>query len=716
MALLVPCGIVIFFGSRTVRMEQRFARSLREDRLRATAEPISRQVEMEMTSLKDRTESKLCPLREPAYDRESAEDSVRSLVQSEELLSSGVLFDGKGRILGPPLDLPFRTGEISQGGETDESDGSADIFSAGAIETKLHRLAMRHRIASAVSLRESEPMNALSQLQDISRKTRDEVIKALAGYYIADLRLGLGDSHDAITRAEDYEALNQSGPTEGGIPLRGLMYLLRARAWKREGFPGRALEILIWFWDELLGGSQYELDMGGFGHVEGRIWAAAEAILNQGGPDTERWRERLEKRRELGRRARERAGERLLLAREVLPRIHPHGGAERGSRFRSLLLEDRLEVFLYFPPSTFELGLAPGETVGAGFRLDVQAVLEGGLAPLLGGLSNEEARVGLLDQGNRPLVPVELGPSPMIWPLPEPFASWRVAVSPGESDPEGHYVRTQMVFHAVLVAWAIAAVLGAGFLMMRSWRRATELAALRSEFVSMVTHDLKTPLTAIRMFNETLRMGRLKDPVRVEEYYGFIGNEVERLERLIDNILEFARIEAGRMEYSLVPLDLTALVKDVLVGFGPSAEAKGFTVSSSLAALPPVRGDEEALVRALWNLLSNAVKFSGEEKWVGVKTWCEGSSAVLEVSDRGIGITPGDKGRVFEKFHRGSNEGDGSRSGTGLGLALVRHTVQGHNGDVRVESEPGKGSRFRVVLPLAVSEGSSDGADPGGRG
>jgi signal transduction histidine kinase len=368
-------------------------------------------------------------------------------------------------------------------------------------------------------------------------------------------------------------------------------------------------------------------------------------------------------------------------------------------------LEDRLEVFLYVPPRAFELGLAEGERMGAGFRLDSTVMLERELLPLIEAVSAEEARVGFLDHGGQPLGALKVGEGSHAWSLPDPFNAWRVAVSPGKADPEGRYVRNQMVFHAFLVAWAIVAVLGAGFLMMRSWRRATELAALRSEFVSMVTHDLKTPLTSIRMFTETLRMGRLKDPERVGEYYGFIANEVERLDQLIDNILEFARIEAGRKAYAREFLDLHALVGGVLEGFRPSAEASGFTVETSLEPVPAVLGDEEAIQRALWNLLSNAQKFSGEEKWVGVRLAAEGKTAVIEVSDRGVGIAAGDLGRVFEKFYRSTSEGGGTRSGTGLGLALVRHAARGHNGDVTVASEPGKGAKFRILLPFPEDKG-----------
>jgi two-component system phosphate regulon sensor histidine kinase PhoR len=706
-ALLVPCGIVIFFGTRAVQVESRFAQSLREDRLRSHADPISRHVDRVMKSLRDRTRDELWPFRENAWEAEAAEERVRALVLGEPLISCGVLFDGDGKIHGPALATPFRQGEDLEVGP----EAEVDVFSAGVIAMKLRRMTLRHRIESAVALKGSAPISALTQLESVMREAEDDGIRALALVHIARIRLELGDARDAILRSEDFISRDLSGPLEEKLPLRGLMYLLRAKAWFREGSPGRALEVLFQFWDELLEPGRYDLDLEGFDLVEARIVEAAERYLAGSGQDPERWRERIRKRREAGQRARARAQERRLLREEILPRVLSKNESGEGPRYHSLHLEDRLEVFLYIPPAAFEEGLAAGDRRGAGFRVDPSSMLRGELLPLVAGVSADEARVGFLDQHGISLGPAELGEGPRAWPLPEPFHAWRVAVTPGEADPEGRYVRNQMVFHAFLVAWAILAVFGAGFLMMRSWRRATELANLRSEFVSMVTHDLKTPLTSIRMFTETLRMGRLKDPVRVGEYYGFIANEVERLERLIDNILEFARIEAGRKAYARGVLDLNALVGDVLHGFRPSAEANGFSVEAALEPMESILGDEEALQRALWNLLSNALKFSGEEKWVGVRLRTEGGTAVIEVADRGVGIPPGDLPRVFEKFYRSSTEGGGSRSGTGLGLALVRHTARGHNGDVFVSSDPGKGTTFRLCLPFPESE-ETGGAPP----
>ncbi|MHC4601116.1 MAG: hypothetical protein ACYS47_19145, partial [Planctomycetota bacterium] len=197
-ALLVPCGIVIFFGTRAVQVESRFARSLREDRLRSSADPISRHVDRVMKGLRDRAQDTLWPFREKAWEGEAAEERIRALVSGEPLISCGILFDAKGRIHGPSLALPFR-----QAGDEPEAGGDSprdemDVFSAAAIDLKLRRMNMRYRIESAVAQRSSAPISALTELESVMKAAPDDEIRALAMYHIARVRLELGDSRDAI--------------------------------------------------------------------------------------------------------------------------------------------------------------------------------------------------------------------------------------------------------------------------------------------------------------------------------------------------------------------------------------------------------------------------------------------------------------------------------------------------------------------------------------
>jgi hypothetical protein len=549
-AILIPCGIVVFFGIRAVGMESRFAQTHRKERLKRVADLLSMQVSREMEGLRMRAESALQPLREEFFEREAAEKGVVAFARGERYVRCGVLFDAGGRILGPLLNLPFGSGRRKPPERKPEPDLPIDTLAEDPVETAmaqvLERLAMRKRLKEALLEEEvkKEPLQALGKLKAMAKEAQDLEMVALAFYHISRIRLALGDAREAAEVAEEFITKDLSGPDEGGMPLRGRMFLLWARAWSREGSPGRALEILFWFWSEVLQG-RYDMEEEAFRLITGELAKTVEGLIAQSPSDPQRWVERLRNFQQEGADAHEKAEERVLLEREVVPQVAREGGREGEMRFRAFLLKDRLEVFLFFPPAVFELGLPKGQRMGAGFRLNVEVLVREGFGPIVEALSSQEATVGLLGPGGNPVMGSVTGMDPMTWPLPEPFNAWRVTVAPGRADPESRVARSRMVFHTFLMACAVLAVVGAGGLMVRSYRRATQLAALRSEFVSTVTHDLKTPLTSIRMFTETLRMGRLKDEERVGEYYGFIADSVDRLEQLIDNILEFARIEAG---------------------------------------------------------------------------------------------------------------------------------------------------------------------------
>jgi signal transduction histidine kinase len=238
-------------------------------------------------------------------------------------------------------------------------------------------------------------------------------------------------------------------------------------------------------------------------------------------------------------------------------------------------------------------------------------------------------------------------------------------------------------------------------LCWRLLRRETEMARLKSDFVANVSHDLKTPLSVIRMFGETLELGRVPDDGRRREYYRVITRESERLTRLIDNVLDFSRIEGGRRRYERVPTAVEPLVRDTLEAFAYPLEQQGFEVKVNVARdLPEVPMDADAVGQALANLVDNAVKYSSTERVITVEARREGERLALSVADRGIGVPPAEHARIFEKFYRvGQSETQGRR-GSGVGLALVRHVVQAHGGEVTVQSAPGRGSRFTLWLPL----------------
>jgi signal transduction histidine kinase len=247
-------------------------------------------------------------------------------------------------------------------------------------------------------------------------------------------------------------------------------------------------------------------------------------------------------------------------------------------------------------------------------------------------------------------------------------------------------------------------MIGGLLLTYRSVSREVALARLKSDFVSNVSHELRTPLALIRLYAETLELGRITAHEKKEEYYQIIRKESERLTALINNILDFSRIEAGRKEYDFRETDIAELVRNTLDAYRYQIEQQGFAFEQSIdSSIPTVRVDREAITRALVNLVNNALKYSAHEKFLGVKLYRANGVLKLEVVDRGIGITRREQSKIFEKFYRTGDPLVHNTRGSGLGLSLVRHITHAHGGEVAVESTPGKGSKFTLSLPLAAA-------------
>lgn len=253
-----------------------------------------------------------------------------------------------------------------------------------------------------------------------------------------------------------------------------------------------------------------------------------------------------------------------------------------------------------------------------------------------------------------------------------------------------------------LILAGISVLLSAGiWFLYRSVSREVELAKLKADFVSNVSHELRTPLALIRLYAETLELGRLSSEDKRRGYHRIIREESERLTALINNVLDFSRIEAGRKEYEFQSTDLRELVRETLESYRYQIEQQGFTFEEKIAEdVPPVQVDRESIARSLLNLVNNSIKYSSEEKYLGVNLYRENGSVKLEVVDHGIGIPRSEQQRIFEKFYRVGDPLVHNTKGSGLGLSLVQTIVKAHGGDVLVESNQGHGSKFTVVLPV----------------
>jgi signal transduction histidine kinase len=255
----------------------------------------------------------------------------------------------------------------------------------------------------------------------------------------------------------------------------------------------------------------------------------------------------------------------------------------------------------------------------------------------------------------------------------------------------------------------LALVMGGGvFLVAGAAAREVRVAELKSNFVASVSHDLKTPLALIQLFAETLELGRVRNAERAQEYYRVINGEARKLTRLIENILDFSKMEAGLRPYRVAPCDLGDVTRQVLDKMSSQLHQGHFQVRATYdPALPPVDVDCDAVEQALENVLTNAVKYSGEARDIDVHVGQANGNVLVSVTDHGIGISRREQKRIFRKFYRVDSGLGGGPQGCGLGLAIVDHTMRGHGGYVSVDSEPDHGSTFTLHFPIPANGVSS---------
>jgi signal transduction histidine kinase len=251
-------------------------------------------------------------------------------------------------------------------------------------------------------------------------------------------------------------------------------------------------------------------------------------------------------------------------------------------------------------------------------------------------------------------------------------------------------------------AAVVVLTLLAGGLAARDVVRERRMAALRATFLAGVTHEIKTPLTSIRLMAETLRQGRATAATS-PELLGTIVNEAEHLSDLVDNLLSTSRIESGARTYRPRVVDFGELVRAARKRVDYALAKDGFTLVEHVPDVSiRVHADPDALVQAVLNLLGNAMKYSGASRQIRLVVDVDDTHARLRVADDGVGVPPAEQARIFKSFYRAASA-EALTTGAGLGLALVRHFADAHGGGVSVESAPGRGSVFTIVLPRAAA-------------
>ncbi len=267
----------------------------------------------------------------------------------------------------------------------------------------------------------------------------------------------------------------------------------------------------------------------------------------------------------------------------------------------------------------------------------------------------------------------------------------------------GHATR-DFVFGVLTLGLTVTLVVGV-VATVAYVRRESSVAQLQTEFVSKVSHDLRTPLTSIRLFVEALQSGRLRDPEKIQQALDTLATETTRLSAMIDRLLGWARMEAGKRSYQMVDASPSRIVDAALSAFKLQLVMDDVKLSTEVQGdLPTIAVDSAAVTEALLNLLQNAYKYTGPQKIIALRCFRRAGHVVFSVSDNGPGIPKTEQRRVFEKFYRLTRpEVAMQPPGTGLGLSMVYHIVAAHGGITSVESELGQGATFSILLPIEMT-------------
>lgn len=652
----VPVASMAYLGGLALDADRLARIELERDMNRVVARETVDDIQRDYLTVEDEVfeacQSQVVPLL-LADDADAAREAMDSLRQQRPLIDRVFVADPEGRLDIPRNDPPF----LPDGQNFEEVHSS---------------------IALARSLEDAEPQRA----EDIYRALRSGTNEAVAWEAKVELaalyfRQGRWEqSRDCLEGLREVPARRRAL----GLPVPLEAALLLGYIELGSGHSERAAQLLERAGRELLDGV-YPVSREEFESAWKKLAETAISSL------PEVWTRLLV--------ARQERFAALDFARELQERVYPvvEYGASAELQFEHVSRhgeENRLYAFCHVPR-----GDRPPLVLG--FRVDLHGVAERIVVPRLQPLSSRSVLVRMRDSADRVVFGIETlaYETAAVESFPELFPFWRVEILMGRVSHNTGLSRSILG----LIAMAAASVLACFFAVYKFVSKSQEFSHLRDEFISNVTHELKTPLTSIRMFSEMLTLGRIKNEARRQQYYHHIHEESQRLHQLVQNILDFSRMEAGRKEFVFESCDLRPLLEETIDLFRFSA--KGFQFDAEIESeLPKVDIDRDAFSSALLNLLTNAVKYSKDRKSIALRACCQKGAVRIEVSDSGIGIAPDDLKKIFERYYRARTEQVREIAGSGLGLSLVKYITEAHGGHVEVTSKPGEGSTFTLVIPV----------------
>ncbi len=686
LAILLPSLVVGFLSYRTFSEKQQALQNFLESNLWVYGESALKEIEARLFDMEKESLKKEKFLHWLRID--CPQESLSAFfIHSRETSGWLFLLDKNDKVVLPRLKHAETSALI--GGRGDAGEPFLETF----------------RSAEAFEFAQRDYSRSLEEYRRCLTLTTSEVQKAVIFEAMGRCLVAVNNQEEAY---ETYEALatrydrilNKAGHPYG-LTARLRMFDIAGHLDSKE----QDLESLLQLYEKLQGG-KYPVDLSAYEFFQSEIQTILETKLAK--------RDHLMMQKSYERlKSKESPYRKMLyfsdfLEREAVPKLKEDRGRSRLSENavtgRLLVAEgenDFLLSYVTFPD------FQGNDDFCGGICWDLEILKANVFPKLLADLrENSKLDLRIIDaqgrdilKGNDVMLSDEALPlSFRQFPLP-----WQLAVKQPALDEVVRTTRRNNVFYGVLLGFVVVLMFFGAALIARDISRETETTRLKTEFVHHVSHELKTPLTLIRLYGETLQRKKDLSASDKDEAYEIITKESERLSHLINNVLDFSRIEMGKKEFDFKKGDLAGVVKETLESYRYHLEKKGFTVKEEIARdLPEMTFDAEGIASILINLLSNAIKFSPDTEEVVVKLLEKDGHAVLQIEDRGIGISAQEISRVFDKFYRSSDVKAADAKGSGLGLTLVKHITKAHGGRIEVHSELGQGSVFSIFFPLTI--------------
>ena len=700
--ILIPSGLLGYFSWRAIENEKLLSQERLKESYVQFARLAAREIDDELEDVEKRWSSTVKRIIDKD-ERIPAPEELDELTQTEPLIAACYLLTAPGKVAYPP-DLSLR----EAGSSSEQAPMESELF---------HR---EHELFNQLVTRGEELeylsydlKGAIATYREIAAQVTSPQLRAMAESYVGRALMKQGEWTEALTTFQDLLVKYPEMRDLNKMYLRFPAQYQIAVALDNLERDQEAVETLFRFNQDLLERSdvisplQYSFFLDQIRNLAPRLLASPELSASQS------YQAELEA---LAEQSKKHIREKYflqLLDRKLYEMVIAR--KEYKAKFRYVSEEADGDPFLLAyralpdPSGIYTTGLL-------GLQINLEQLRQKLFPTILRNLkSSDQVTLAILNESGDYVIGTARSTEPPIAvrTLEEPFEFWQVAVYLSEAAPAAQRWDFRTTLSLWLISLLLLSILLGAYIFIRRARREAYLSQMKSTFVSNVSHELRTPLASIKMLAELLEMQLAGQSAtasenfkaRAENYLGIIRRECSRLGRLIENVLDFSKIERGVKQYNFEYEDPAAVVRMAVDSFRPHAEEQGFTLALDIAEpLPELRLDADAISQVILNLLSNAVKYSDAVKDIRVRAYQKNANVVIEVSDRGIGIAAAELSKVFEDFYRADQRLNSQKQGgMGLGLTLARQIVRAHCGEISVRSEVGLGSTFTFTLPIPES-------------